>query len=96
MATRAQNFRAAEQRSQQRRPKVTRADDHGPKASRNQTKRGAKNAGIALETTTGKPSRKSTRASANHGRPDEQLQRAARGATHVPKARAMRAQVARH
>jgi hypothetical protein len=101
MATRAQNFRADEQRKRQH-PTPKPAKPKGPSdpkhtATRNVTKRAAKNAGTALEdSTTGRPSRKSTRASLNHGRPDQALQRAARVATHTPKARAFRAQVARH
>ena len=101
MATRAQNFRAAEQRSQQR-PVRKRAKPKGPSdpkhtATRNVAKRVEKNAHMALEDSmSGRPSRKSTRSSLHHGRPDELLQRVARNATHSPKARALRAQAQRH
>jgi hypothetical protein len=101
MATRAQNFRAAEQRSQQRpapkRPKSKGPSDPAHTATRNVAKRTEKNAQMKLEDSmSGRPSRKSTRRSLHHGRPDEQLQRVAREATHAPRSRALRAQVARH
>lgn len=101
MATRAQNFRSDEQRKRQT-PRPKRARAKGPSdpkhtATRNVAKRIEKNAQMALEDSmNGRPSRKSTRASLHHGRPDELLQRIARSATHTAKSRALRAQVARH
>lgn len=61
-------------------------------AERNVSKRAAKKAVTALEdSTTGKPSRKSTRASKNRGKPSENLERKAKAATHTPENRAAKA-----
>lgn len=98
MATRAQNFRAEEQRRTHNKPPQPKKS-RGPSdplhtATRNVTKRGAKNGQMKLEDSmSGRPSRKSTRRSLHHGRNDEQIQREARGRTHTPKSRAYRAQV---
>lgn len=99
MATRAQNFRAQEQRKRHEAPKAKkprRVVDPQHTDTRNVTKRAAKNANMALEDSmSGRPSRKSTRASLHHGRPDELIMRAHTAKTFSPKARAQRAQVER-
>lgn len=60
------------------------------------TKRGDKNASAALEDSeSGRPSRKSTRPSAGHGRTDTKIMKAARDASLSPKAQALRAKTAR-
>lgn len=70
--------------------------DPGHTDTRNVTKRGDKRSSVALEdSTSGRPSRKSTRKSAHGGRNDTELMRTARAKSQTPKARAQRAQVAR-
>lgn len=99
MATRAQNFRAQEQRKRHEAPTVKkprRIVDPLHTDTRNVTKRADKNANMALEDSmSGRPSRKSTRGSSNHGRSDTQIMRAARVASFTAKARALRAQAGR-
>jgi hypothetical protein len=59
---------------------------------RNVSKRASKKAVTALEdSTTGKPSRKSTRSSKNRGLPSDNLQRRAKQKTTTPEARAAKA-----
>lgn len=99
MATKAQMFRSAEERKVQRPPKVKkprRIIDAGHTDTRNVTKRGDKAVGMALEdSASGRPSRKSSRASSHGGRADTQLMKAARDRSLTPKARAKRAQTER-
>ncbi len=58
-------------------------------ATRNRSKRAARKASFALEdSTTGRPSRKSTRKSANRAKPDSNLKRRQTRATRSPEARA--------
>jgi hypothetical protein len=96
MATKAELFKAASQRTKPRPPKVKkplrRVDPHHTDA-RNDRRRSDKGVGVVLEDSmTGRPSRKSTRTSSHHGRNDTQKMRAAQQKTLTPKARAMRAQ----
>ena len=99
MATKAQIFRAAEQRTRHEPPAVKkprRALDPRHTDTRNVTKRGDKESGMALEDSmSGRPSRKSSRKSAKHGRADTQIMRTVRAKSQTAKARAQRAQVAR-
>ncbi len=63
-------------------------------AARNPSLRGARKATVQLEdSTSGHPSRKSTRAGKNRGKPDSQLQRKSSNATRTPESRARRAAV---
>lgn len=99
MATKAERFKAESQRTRHEAPKVRkpkRMIDPAHTDTRNVTKRGDKGPGMALEDSmSGRPSRISTRASLHHGRSDTELQRVARGNSLSPKARALRALVAR-
>ncbi|MBL8910744.1 MAG: hypothetical protein JNM17_08590 [Archangium sp.] len=98
MATKAQLFRSETQRKGGgvRKSKKTRTIDPRHTDTRNLSTRKDKQVGMALEDSeSGRPSRKSTRASAHHGRNDTQLMKAAREASQTSKARAGRAQVAR-
>ena len=100
MATKAEQFRYEQERSGPKRSKKILKEHHLDPAhtmTRNITKRGDKNAGAALEDSmSGKPSRKSTRPSARHGRTDTKLMRAAKERSASPKAVAIRAKSARH
>lgn len=98
MATKAQDFRRENQRKGGGVKKAPRRHTRDPlhTDTRNVTKRNDKKVGMALEdSTSGRPSRKSTRPSAHHGRNDTQLMKTAREASQTPKARAGRAAVAR-
>jgi hypothetical protein len=99
MATKAQQFRHEMERAGPKkapRPKKVHHLDPAHTDSRNVTKRGDKQVGMALEDSmSGRPSRKSSRKSAHGGRNDVQLMRAARTASQSPKARATRAKTAR-
>jgi hypothetical protein len=99
MATKAEQFRAAQQRSGTKKPKQVKKVkrlDPGHTDTRNVTKRGDKGPSMALEdSTSGRPRRKSTRPSSHGGRNDTALMRTARAKSQTPKARAQRAQVAR-
>lgn len=97
MSTKAQTFRAEAQRTHAKtkvakRPK--RVVDLAHSETRNVTRRGDKAVGMAMEDSVSKngtparPSRKSTRASANHGRADTTLMRTAREKTFTARARA--------
>lgn len=96
MATRAERFRAGQER---RGPKKQRKgpvgahgaqDPHGRK--RNPNRAAARKATYALETHTprARPSRKSTRASANRSKPDTNFQLRSERAARAPKARRAR------
>jgi len=99
MATKAQQFRHEQERSGPKKAKQPKKEHHLDPAhtdSRNVTKRGDKRAGAALEDSmSGRPSRKSSRKSANHGRNDTELMHAASMASYAPRARALRAKTAR-
>lgn len=99
MATKAELFRYEQQRSGPKKARQAKKAHHldpGHTDTRNVTKRGDKGPSVALEdSTSGRPSRKSTRASSHHGRNDTELMRTARAKSQTPKARAQRAQVAR-
>ena len=99
MATKAERFKAESQRTRHEAPKVRKQKhliDPAHTDTRNVTKRGDKGPSMALEDSmSGKPSRVSTRASSHHGRCDTEIMRAARAKSLSPKARALRAQVAR-
>jgi hypothetical protein len=65
-----------------------RVDDPKHTASRTVSKRAGEKSEVAQEdSASGKPSRKSTRASANRGKPDSQLTRRAQRKVSSPKAR---------
>lgn len=100
MATRAELFRAEEQRKGPKKaPTTKQADRHHDAShtmSRNMTKKGDKRPSAALEDSgSGRPSRKSTRPSSQHGRNDTALMKAARDASFAPKAQASRNKTAR-
>lgn len=99
MATKAELYRYDQQRAGPKKVKrPTKLHTRDPKHTdtRHLTKRGDKKVGMALEdSTSGKPSRLSTRPSSNHGRNDTELMRTARAKSMSPKARAQRAKVAR-
>lgn len=99
MSTRAQDFRADQQRTGAKKAspvKARRQVDPRHTDTRNVTKRGDKQVGMALEDSeSGRPSRKSTRASSHHGRSDTEIMRAVRARSQTPKARALRAKAAR-
>ncbi len=99
MSTKAQQFRAAQEQTHAAKTKVKkpkRVIDPQHTQTRNETVRGDKKVGMALEdSASGRPSRKSTRASLHHGRADTALMRTALAKSQTPKARAQRAQVER-
>jgi hypothetical protein len=99
MATKAQQFRHEAQREGVKKTKKTKKVHHLDPAhtdTRNVLKRKDKESGPALEDSmSGRPSRKSTRPSANGGRNDAVLMRTARAKSQTPKAVASRAKVAR-
>jgi len=99
MATKAERFKAESQRTRHELPRVKKPKhiiDPAHTDTRNVTKRGDKGPSMALEDSmSGKPSRVSTRTSSHHGRSDTEIMRAARAKSLSPKARALRAQVAR-
>ncbi len=83
MATKAERFRAEVQRSLQKpKPKP-----HKPEPVGGQT-RVSQHAAVKLETSATKPSRKSTRSSANRSKPDSNLQRRESRARRSPESRA--------
>jgi hypothetical protein len=64
----------------------------GSTAARNVSRRAGRKAGVALEgSQTDRPSRKSTRKSANRSKPDSNLKRRETRRTSAPKTRATRA-----
>jgi hypothetical protein len=66
--------------------------DAGSTAARNNSRRAANKATVALEDSqNGRPSRKSTRKSANRSKPDSNLKRREMRRTSAPKTRAARA-----
>jgi hypothetical protein len=75
MATRAETFRAEQERQHHKSARPAAAVPHGdPTAPHNESSRAAAHAGYALETAPGRrPSRKSTRKSANRQRNDGQF-----------------------
>jgi hypothetical protein len=93
MATRAENFRAAEERKPKRRKKKgptgahNAHDAHGGKRAVN--RRAGRKASVVLERRTpGKrPSRKSTRRSANRSKPASTLERQHERKLNAPEAR---------
>lgn len=99
MATKAEMFRAEAQRTRHQPPRVKkphRLTDPHHTDTRNLTKRIDKESGMALEDSmTGRPSRKSTRTSSNHGRSDTAIMKAVMAQKLTPTARAQRAQAAR-
>lgn len=99
MATKAEQFRYEQQRKGAKKPKTVkkvRTRDDGNTDTRNVRKRADGEATAALEnSTSGRPSRKSTRKSANGGRNDITLARAKKATMMTPKARAQRNQVRR-
>lgn len=98
MATKTQQFRRAAQRKGGGVRKVykRRSIDPAHTDTRNVTVRNDKKSGMALEDSeSGRPSRKSTRPSAHHGRNDNQLMKTAREASQTSKARAGRSLVSR-
>lgn len=99
MATRAEQHRYEQERAG---PKLARKEpkahhlDPAHTMTRNVTRWGDKNASAALEDSmSGRPSRKSTRASSRHGRTDTKLMHAARQRASSPAAVASRAKSAR-
>jgi hypothetical protein len=99
MSTRAQDFKAATQRTHHLAPTVKkprRVIDPKHTDTRNVTVRADKAVGMALEDSmSGRPSRKSSRKSAHHGRSDTQIMKAKRDQSQTSGARAARAQVSR-
>lgn len=77
MATKAERFRYKAQRSGPKKAKSTRhkherGDGTGPSLQHNESARAAKHASYALEGPSARPSRKSTRKSANRQKTDSQ------------------------
>lgn len=69
---------------------------NGSTAARNQSNRAGRKAGVALEDSQkDRPSRKSTRKSANRSKPDSNLHQRQTRRTSAPKARAARASAER-
>lgn len=99
MATKAQQFRSQAQRTSKKVAapvKAKRVIDPKHTDTRNVTKWGDKQVGMALEDSmSGRPSRKSSRKSAHGGRNDTQIMRAAKARSQTPKAQAGRAKAAR-
>ncbi|MDP1916084.1 MAG: hypothetical protein Q8L14_07555 [Myxococcales bacterium] len=99
MATKAELFRYDAERKGTKKPKAVKKVHHLDPAhtdTRNVTKRGDKGPSMALEdSTSGRPSRKSTRKSAHGGRNDTALMRTARAKSQTATARANRSKVAR-
>lgn len=92
MATRAEQYRAEEERGNRKAPKrKAQADKPGvaPQDRTRARKRVAKKATYALEESTGgaRPSRKSTRKSANRAKPDAALTRREAGQKGSPESR---------
>ena len=96
MATKAQQFRAEAQRTHAKVKapvKARRAVDPSHSESRNVTRRGDRAASVAMEDSVSvdgsfaRPTRKSTRKSAHHGRNDTALMSAAREKSLTPTAR---------
>lgn len=99
MSTRAEQFRYDQERAGPKLPKKQIKEHHLDPAhtmTRNVTKRGDKLSSAALEDSmSGRPSRKSTRASSHHGRTDTQIMQAVEARLLSPAAVAGRAKVAR-
>ena len=101
MATKAELFKAASQRTGHELPKAPKKArrsviDPAHTDTRNVTVRADKEKGMALEDSmSGKPSRISTRGSAHHGRADTGIMRAVRAKNQTAKSRALRAQASR-
>lgn len=109
MATRAERFKADEQRQHQhpakskvkkKFPGETMTKDGpakkrgvGNTGTRNASGHGERAATFALEDSATKPSRKSTRKSSNHSKFDSNLRRRAERADHKPETRASKANV---
>ncbi|MBE2251823.1 MAG: hypothetical protein IAE78_19970 [Myxococcus sp.] len=99
MATKAEQFRYEAERKGVKKKKTVKkvhSRDPGHTDTRNVTKRGDKGPSVALEdSTSGRPSRKSTRKGAKGGRSDTALMLTEKARIRTPKARATRAKVAR-
>ena len=100
MATRAELFRAEQERQGPKKAptlkRVDRQHEAGHTMSRNVSKKGDRQPSAALEdSASGRPSRMSTRPSSHHGRTDIGLMKAARDASLTPKARAIRSKTER-
>ncbi len=99
MATKAEKFRAQAERTGPKKGKTPRkihTRDPGHTMTRTMTKRGDKGIGPVLEdSTSGRPSRRSTRTSQHHGRTDGGLIHAIQNERQTPKSKALRASVAR-
>jgi hypothetical protein len=92
MATRAQRFKAEQERSSgKRRAPSKRVEERRPSpdsGARNLKSKAGKNAQVVTEVSlSGRPSRKSSRASAHHGKPSTQLEYAARQKSFSPQRR---------
>ncbi len=99
MATKAEQFRYDDERKGAKKPKAVKKVHHldpGHTDTRNVTKHGDKGPSMALEdSTSGRPSRKSTRKSVHGGRNDTALMRTATAKSQTATARANRSKVAR-
>jgi hypothetical protein len=85
--TRAEMFRYLAERSglkRQKQPHPATSEAHRAGEPHNAAARAAKNALYALEPTSGRPSRKSTRSSANRQKTDAQFRMKRRNAETVP------------
>ncbi len=94
MATRAQRFRAAEERRGKVASKRRRAGSRpgvAPEDRARRKPRVARKAPFALEEGAGRPSRRSTRSSANRAKPDSNFNRRESMVKNAPDARFRRA-----
>jgi hypothetical protein len=99
MATRAEQFRSAVERSRPspQRPQPSRGSKKTAQRTVNRSTHLAKKATFKLEEVVGhaRPSRKSTRKAANRMKPDSNLERRQKRETHSPETRARKASAQR-
>jgi hypothetical protein len=96
MATKAERFRAeaqVENSSRKAKVKVRPERKVSPAKPHNLSQRAARTAAVTYEESSGRPSRKSTRKSANHLRPASQLERAVQLKRRTPETRARTSRV---
>jgi hypothetical protein len=89
MATKSQLYRAEQERARQHHNQET-AHVHEKRLTHNDARRVNHKASYAIEENSGRPSRKSTRASSNRAKPDSALRITARIRNASPEARATR------
>jgi hypothetical protein len=90
MATKAQEFRAATERTAAAASHVTETRSSTPRLTHNDAQRAARKSTHAIERVGAHPSRKSTRGGANRAKPDSAQRIAVRVRNSSPEARATR------